>query len=98
MGALDRRDLPRTHRGDDAGPQQRRLAAARGADDGEQPAGDEPRDRVRGDVLAAEVEAAVVRLEGRQAAVRALRRRERGRDAGAAECADALRAADALET
>ena len=88
-------DLAGAHGGDDAGAQQRGLAAARRADDGEQPAGREPADRRRprpprgrrrsGGRPASKAE---------QAAVRALGRRRRRSTPGPAS-ADALRRADA---
>ena len=44
---VDAGDLARPHRRDDAGAQHRRLAAPRGADDGEQPPGRQPRRSAR---------------------------------------------------
>jgi hypothetical protein len=53
--ALQRRDQPRSH--------QRRLAAARGADDGDEAGGPEPADERIGVGLAAEKEMLLVGLE-----------------------------------
>ena len=63
---------------DHPGAQHRGLAAARGADDRQQPAGRQPRDQLGDDLFAAEEVVAVLGLERQQAAVRALGRRQPG--------------------
>ena len=75
-------DLAGTHGGSDARAQNGRLAAARCADDREQPAGREPPDDLRRDLFAAEEEGAVIGLEREQTLVRAPARRRRARSRG----------------
>ena len=94
-GVVDPGDLAGARGGDEAGAQHRGLAAARGADDGEQPAGREPADESATTSSRPKKKRAVAGLEGEQAAVRAVgdRRRRVGRPGPRARgCAPARRA------
>jgi hypothetical protein len=95
--AVELLDLAREHRRHDAGAHDGGLAAARRADDGEQPPRLEPTDDIGDDVLAPEEERAVGGLEGQKAAVRALAGRQRVGQPGAAQRADPLQGSDAAQ-
>ena len=86
-------DVGVPRRGADAGPQHRRLAAARRADDGDERVAREPLDEVGDDGLAAEVAVRVVGPEREEARVRALGGWRRRVDARRGEREDVLRLA-----
>ena len=95
--AVDAVDLAGLDGGSHSGPEDRGLAAARGADQGHEPAGSEAIEKIPHHVLAPEEERAVLRPEGQQAAIRAVRDGKGCVDAGSLERVDPLRSGQSLQ-
>ena len=95
--AVDPLDLAGLDGGSHSGPEDRGLAAARGAHEGHEPAGSEAIEKVPHHVLAPEEVRAVLRPEGQQAAIRTVRDGKGCVDAGSLERVDPLRSGQSLQ-